>query len=214
MSGLWFAHELRGNPVNSEEQRILQDSPKDAHESVRSYTLTVGDLCFVAIGQIVGRKYRAMRYQPSGNTVLNSPTHDAKLCEQVRALWSGDNPRKKLFDSLVLDYSTQGIFNGRSLDGWDVASDLQINAALRLLYYFPKESAVVIAQRLKSFNGVNSKIGIDTTMKREVTNGVRADKFIGAVRWSKEPAIQEALAELKKHSDDPNILKAIEGETQ
>ena len=44
-------------------------------------------MCFVAVGQIVGRGYAAVRYQPTACIVINSPTHDAKLRSDVRAAW-------------------------------------------------------------------------------------------------------------------------------
>jgi hypothetical protein len=36
-------------------------------------TITVGDLCFVALGQIVNRQFNAVRYQPTMNIIINSP---------------------------------------------------------------------------------------------------------------------------------------------
>src|SRR4029077_13786877 len=34
----------------------------------RQHVVTVGDLCFVALGQIVNRNFEAVRYQPTGGT--------------------------------------------------------------------------------------------------------------------------------------------------
>src|SRR5581483_2209342 len=97
-----------------------------------------------------GREYHAARYFVSLTAILRSPTHDAKLCADVRAMWGGKDPAKKLFDSLRADYATEGIPNGNGLPhGWSTASRLQEGAALRLLYYFPKESAPLIAARLE-----------------------------------------------------------------
>jgi hypothetical protein len=218
LGGMWFANELRGNPANAREQAILlRDRWLDdgvSENSIDSYTVTVGDVCFVAIGQIVGRVYQAVRYQPSGCVVVNSPTQDADLCRQVRAIWSSDNPRQKLFDSLLFDYFTRGVFNGYALDGWSVGSKLQVEAALRLLYYFPTESAPLIADRLRSLEVYRtgppssqpaSPEELDAFMKREVANGVRAAAFIEAVKWSDAPEIRAALAEIKARSDDPDI---------
>ena len=50
----------------------------------------------------------------------------------VREIWSSTNASQRLFDSLLFDYATPGVFNGESLDGWDVGSKLQCEAALRL----------------------------------------------------------------------------------
>jgi len=48
------------------------------------HTMTVGDLCFVAIGQIVNRNFTAVHYQPSGGLAVNSPTYSPALCVAVR----------------------------------------------------------------------------------------------------------------------------------
>jgi HEAT repeat protein len=207
-----LGNELDGNPLNPVEKRILSKpwtSEEDEEDGVAgSYTVKVGDVCFVAIGQIVGRPYRAVRYQPTAMIVINSPVESKELCRRVRALWSSKDPAQKLFDSLLLDYTTEGIFNGDSLDGWSRGSDFQIQAVLRWLYYFPKETAPVIAGRLRSFD-VRDAGPLDGWMKREVKNGVRLIDFIKAVSWCKAPAIQEALADIAKRTDDPEIKKAV-----
>ena len=51
-------------------------------------------------------------------------------------------------------------------------------------------------------------------MKRDVKNGVRVIDFIKAVRWCKEPAIQEALADVDKRTDDPDIKGAVLAEPE
>ncbi len=54
-----------------------------------SHALTVGNLCFVAIGQIVNRSSSATRYQPTGAPIVNSPTYSARLRTVIVADWSG-----------------------------------------------------------------------------------------------------------------------------
>ena len=56
---------------------------------VDDYTLKVGDLCYVAIGQIVNRDLQALRYQPTACLVINSPVETPSLAESVRKDWSG-----------------------------------------------------------------------------------------------------------------------------
>jgi hypothetical protein len=152
---MWHGSELPMNPVNPAEKDVFRarhrkssETDNFAEKSVETYTVKIGDVCFLAIGQIVGRKYRAVRYQPTACVVLNCPSHDAKLCADVRAIWKAQDARRKLFDSLLADYATEGVFNGKSLDGWSEGSDFQCGAALRLLYYFPKEAAPLLANRL------------------------------------------------------------------
>ena len=179
---MWLANELRGNPANKLEAGVLakNDSENDSacENSIEKYTVKVGDVCFVAIGQIVGRQYQAVRYQPTACIVINSPTEDPKLRQQIRAIWSSNDPATKLFDSLLLDYSTH----------------LQISAAMRLLYYFPRETASLIADRLKKLNvGRSSQHGsgspatdseLESYIRREAANGGGTSDFIKAVSWS------------------------------
>jgi len=197
-----FGTEITGNPLNKLERRVLSEviTPDYDEKSLLSepYTLKVGDVCFVAIGQIVGRQYKVVRYQPTAIGALH---------KRVRAIWSSGDPTKKLLDSLLMDYATEGVFNGSSLGGWSQGSAFQIQAAMRLLYYFPKETAPLIAERLKSFNVQDPKE--DDWMKREVRNGVRTLDFIKAVSWCRAPSIQEALTDIYKRTDDAEIKKVL-----
>src|SRR5262249_10867554 len=163
-------------------------------------TVKVGDVCMVAIGQIVGRPYRCVRYQPTAIIIINSPIEDADLPDELRAIWSSEDPTKRFLDSLLTDYATEGVFNGETLDGWVQASELQCRAGLRLLYYVPKETAPFIAARLRSFDVKAAEGGLDGWTRREVRNGARTDYFIKAVKWCKEPAIEQALRDLKRRT--------------
>ncbi len=207
--GMWFDRELSGNPGNTSETRILAGVPKAKDHfaqmnnafSLRTYTVRIGDICFVAIGQIVGRPYQAVRYQPTACIVINSASEDDQISQAVRAIWSSDNPPQALLNSLLLDFASEGVFNGRSLDGWDWGSSLQIGAAMRLLYYFPKQTADLVAARLHELDvGKND-------MMREVTNRVRAVDFIKAVAWCKEPVVQRELQRIFRTTIDPEILR-------
>jgi HEAT repeat protein len=215
MGMLMFGTELGENPVNPLERRVLaqrpaRDEEDDQPDLPNHYTVKVGDVCFVAVGQIVGRRYRAVRYQPTAIIVVNSPVESKDLRERVRALWSSKDPAQTLLNTLLMDYATEGIFNGKSLDGWHQGSDLQVSAAMRLLYYFPKESASLIAARLRSFDVQKAESADDRWMKREVKNGVGTVAFIKAVAWCTAPAIQDALADIAKRTNDPKIGTALE----
>jgi hypothetical protein len=76
---MWFSNELPLNPVNRFEQAIYREGAGKTltEDQTSSCTIRIGDVCFVAVGQIVGRSYSAVRYQPSSCIVLNSPAHDA-----------------------------------------------------------------------------------------------------------------------------------------
>jgi hypothetical protein len=207
------ASELHLNPVSPAEETVYKarkKSPKkdeEEKEHIDSYTVKVGDVCFVAIGQIVGRSYQAVRYQPTACIMLNSPVHDPKLCAEVRAIWKSKEPRRKLFDSLLTDCATEGVFNGRSLDGWDSGNELQCGAALRLLYYFPNEASGLVSRRLDELD-VGKDPDLDSFMRRCVANGVRDYEFIKAVAWCKTPAVRAALARLFNRAEDMHSLLA------
>ncbi|HEX4123434.1 MAG TPA: hypothetical protein VHY37_01820, partial [Tepidisphaeraceae bacterium] len=154
LGAMWFSNELWLNPVNPSEQAVFrQRGAKPPKETdVHSYTVKIGDVCFAAVGQIVGREYSAVRYQPTACIVINSTAHDPAFCAEIRSIWKSNDPRQKLFDSLCADYATQGIFNGTSLDGWDEGNNFECGAAMRLLFYFPKESTAMLADRLNALN--------------------------------------------------------------
>jgi HEAT repeat protein len=218
MGWMGFSTSIKGNPLNLRESRVLSkpkaasedDDDDEEHDSLHSYRVKVGDVCFMAIGQMVGRRYDAVRYQPTAIIVIGSPSQSKKLREQVRALWSNSDPAKHLLDSLLFDYKTEGIFNGKSLDrSWSDGTNFQVQAAMRLLYYFPKEAAPLIADRLRSFD-VRGGRGSDGWMNREVRNGVRTDKFIKSVSWCTIPVIQDALADIAKRTNDPDIKMVLE----
>lgn len=217
-----FAREMDSNPVNVSERRVLREWPHSddlgSERTADSYTVKIGDVCFVAIGQIVGRRYRAVRYQPTACIVINSPVEDPALARAVRQIWAGDDPRKTLFDSLLTDYATEGIFNGESLDGWSVGSRLQIESATRLLYYFPKETARMISDRVREFDvsrtgPPSSQPANPSELKayvlRETKNGVRTAAFLKAIAWCNEPMVTVALKTVRERTDDEDILRAI-----
>jgi HEAT repeat protein len=214
---MWLATDLPANPLNRAEAQALArpaaDDDDDGDGLADSYRVKVGDVCFVAVGQIVGRAYQAARYQPTAMVAVTSPVESRAVRDRVRAAWGGPDPARRLFDSLLFDYATEGLFNGDSLDGWSEGSDFQVEAAVRLLYYFPRESAPLIAARLRSFDVKVTDRG-DGWMKRDVKNGVRVIGFVKAVRWCKEPAIQEALADIAKRTDDPDIKGAVLAEPE
>ncbi len=55
---------------------------------VDPYVVKVGDICYALIGQIVNRNLLAVRYQPTGGLVVNSPIERPILAAEVRKDWS------------------------------------------------------------------------------------------------------------------------------
>jgi hypothetical protein len=146
-----FRNELSGNPANTNEQAIVDSVPEvdpfPWGQPPASYTVKVGDVCFVIIGQIVGRPYSAVRYQPSGIIVINSPPGEKSLVTRVRSLWSHEPAKQFLLNSFLLDYATEAVTNGPGRATYFVCG-----AAMRLLYYYPEESSTFVAERLKDLN--------------------------------------------------------------
>lgn len=212
-----FETEADANPANKQEQRALallsheRGPARFLKERHISHTVTVGDLCFVILGQITGRRYSAVRYQPSGVLVVNSPTESPALAKAMRTIWSAPDPAQHLLDSLLLDYSTRGVPAGDGLDGWDFGTLFQSDAAMRLLYYFPRETASMLALRLRGLEVGSTGEGeheLERWRRREIKNDVRTREFLKGVSWCREPEITEALLGVFKRSDDPELLLA------
>ena len=210
--GMWFADELTGNPASTNEQKVIESRPRlDAlpnhlqpgePENVDSYTVTIGDVCFVIIGQIVNRPYEAIRYQMTACVVLNSPTHDPVLAKEVRDLWAAVNPTQHLLDSLLTDFVTEKIVSpGEHYmpSRWMSTSDLQTGAAMRLLYYFPRQSVPLVEERL-------SRLDRGKAIKYSVP--VATADMVEAVRWSDEPLIRAEVKRIFEQTTDADALLA------
>ena len=213
VGAMWFAYELPGNPAGANEQKVIESRPRldalpnhlqpDKPEYVRSYTVTIGDVCFVIIGQIVNRPYEATRYQMTGCVVLNSPTHDPVLAKEVRDLWSAANPTQHLIDSLLTDFVTERIdFPGKGdiQSRWIRPSDLQTGAAMRLLYYFPRQSVSMVTRQLHRLDGRKAT--------KDAHVPVATADMIEAVKWSDEPPIHAELNRIFEKTTDAGALLA------
>ncbi len=239
-----FLTRMDTNPTNAREEAALATLPRRtlspfssdppfqktlprSSRHIRSgdpepYTLTVGDVCFVILGQIVGRSYAAIEYELGfPGVVVNSPTHDPELARAVRAVWSGPDPARRLLDSLLLDFATRGVLQGDEEDArWSdfgIGSDPQAGAALRLLYYFPRQAVPLVVRRLGELRVYDCAIingewrsSADRVRweKRELANGVSTEEFIDAVAWCHRPAVQASLLSVFQRTDDPDIMIA------
>jgi hypothetical protein len=118
------------------EPRVLSGSRTEAMEKEFQgrYTVKVGDVCYVLIGQIVNRRLRAVRYQPSAILVVNSPIEAPKLAAKVRSDW-GNVDAEALKASLLSDIREANHPRGMKRDTY---AKLFVNPALRRLrLYFP-----------------------------------------------------------------------------
>jgi hypothetical protein len=208
-----FASELGGNPANERERRVIEIrsrlsyGPGIGASAVNNgpYNVKVGDVCFVIIGQIVNRPYQAVRYQPSGSVVVNSPTHDPILAKEVREIWSATNPAQYLVDSLLTDFVTEKI-EGPSEDvalypyKWIRPGDLQCGAASRLVCFFPKQSVNMIVGQLSRLD--ESKATGDSDWPDSTA------ELINAVGWSDYPEIRRKIATIFEKTTDGDALLA------
>jgi hypothetical protein len=96
------------------------------------HQVTVGDLCFVALGQIVNRRYSAIRFQPRDGIVVNSPTYSKRLREAARREWGG----------LTAARHREGLLQELLTPDFEAR---RIGAYYRLAYYYPEalEEAVL-----------------------------------------------------------------------
>jgi hypothetical protein len=198
--GMFRRNEIRGNPANAAEQTAI--GPKLSHASGdfdlgvsvkdQRHIVTVGDVCFVIIGQITNRSsYRASRYQPTAISIINSPTDDPELVKQIRAIWSAAEPEQHLLDSLLLDFSiTVKLPENASRElrqqAFGVAWQLPIGATMRLLYYFPNETGDLIAQR--------------------IAEKTENKYLLEAVVWSKHPAVRSQVTKIFRETTAPSVL--------
>jgi hypothetical protein len=104
---------------------VNRDGIKDGRPAPDSHAITVGDLCFVALGQIVNRDFSASSYQPTGGLVINSPTHSKRLRDAIQSDWAMLT-REKHKQLLIDDF--------RNPDH----EDRRKGAYLRLAFYYPE----------------------------------------------------------------------------
>ena len=99
--------------------------PNDDEQQIQSdYQVKVGDVCFVAIGQIVNRRLLAIRYQPTSLVFVNSPIHGPQLAKETRQDWEGLGEAEHR-DSLISDLHDEKRY-------WLAQSALE-----RLRFYYP-----------------------------------------------------------------------------
>jgi hypothetical protein len=116
--------------------RGLKDS--GSKETLKgNHSVTVGDICFVALGQIVNRHFNAVRYQPTACVMVNSPTESEKLQAAVKAEWGMLTPEQHK-QSLLKDIALPDN-KSRAEEG-----------IKRLAFYYPESAEAVVLEKLQS----------------------------------------------------------------
>ncbi|MEM9409989.1 MAG: hypothetical protein AAGA30_02680, partial [Planctomycetota bacterium] len=109
----------------------------DDEKHPESHSVTVGDLCFVALGQIVNRNFSATRYQPTGGLVVNSPTYSKRLRAVILKDWK-DLSVEKHKRLLIEDFKRADY------------EDRRKGAYLRLAFYYPDTVESLVLAELES----------------------------------------------------------------
>ncbi|MFO1490800.1 MAG: hypothetical protein U1F77_03155 [Kiritimatiellia bacterium] len=122
-------------------------------EFLDRHTVTIGDVCFAALGQITGRNYWPVSYAHTSCILVKSPSRDPQIGEQIRTIWSGPDPVAILFASLVRDLRTRSRYDRKDGDRPIIhVSYFQCDAVRRLLYYFPKQGVPLVVSRIDDLN--------------------------------------------------------------
>lgn len=181
--GMWHVREMYRGPKNPFEagRPELSKNEKVISENLTFYTLKVGDICFVAIGQIIARGYRAVRYQPTMCIYLNTPTTDPQLCDWVRGTWGSLEPRKMLRDSFRAD-----------------------GADMHMLFYFPDEGAPLVTKKLDMLKYSSGKDAVGSTPDK----GPDPDDYVQAVGWCRDAGVRDALVRVFKRASTSKSLLA------
>ena len=114
---------------------VNHDSFASGRDQPADHAVTVGDLCFVALGQIVNRNFSATRYQPTGGMMVNSPTYSKALREVVLQDWSGLT-RQRHKELLIEDFTSPD------------HEERRIGAYLRLACYYPDAVEPLVLKQL------------------------------------------------------------------
>lgn len=127
-----FNSATQARPPQGVNRELFEDD-KPKHPT--SHSVTIGDLCFVALGQIVNRDFAATRYQPTLGIIVNSPTSSDRLRAAILADWTGLTVEKHK-QMLIEDF--------RHPD----RMDRRCGAYLRLAFYYPDAVEAVVVEVL------------------------------------------------------------------
>ena len=143
----FFSDEYDPRSPHWFDQEVLTSGPRPMEKDFHGrYTVKVGDVCYVLIGQIVNRHLLAVRYQPSGGLVVNSPIEAPALAERVRSDW-GNVDAEILRASLLADIHAAN--QPRRISRADYTRRFVNPALERLRLYFPETYASLDGDYLK-----------------------------------------------------------------
>jgi ankyrin repeat protein len=159
-------------------------------QATQSHTITVGDLCFVALGQIVNRHFNAVRYQPTAIIIISSPTNSPALIAAVKQEWGQLTPERHRV-SLIADFlkpDSEGRRNG---------------ACKRLAYYYPDALEPLAVQFLvqPTYNFFDVQAFVHKTLYQTKDAQKRRELFEAYLAKKGRPAREGILGQLFKDLD-------------
>lgn len=188
----FFSTPSRGefNPKNQLEQNVLAQARTElpgarnddpfGKTAISSYTVTIGDVCYLLVGQIVNRPYVASQYQMSSCYFIVSPTHNSQLAADVRAVWASNDPTEMLYQSLQTDFADDGGSFG--------------DALVRLGYYYPERSEPLLLECVAKVEAGDKKNDQSTYESR---------RMIHSLFSSKNQKVRDRLFRLLQTAQDP-----------
>lgn len=156
----------------------------------RDHAITVGDLCFVALGQIVNRNFSATRYQPTGGLIVSSPTYSKALRDVIIQDWNALT--RQTHKELLIDDFTNPDYEGR-----------RTGAYLRLACYYPDAVESLVLKQLAE--PVYDLLAVDNfareTLYRIKDAAERKRRFEAFVEKHGQATRQGLLLEVFHHLD-------------
>ncbi|WP_442511865.1 hypothetical protein SH528x_003611 [Novipirellula sp. SH528] len=136
---MWIAfnneYDFNRATTNIAPKGVNLDTFGESKKHPDRHEVTVGDLCFVALGQIFNRNWSSSRYQPTGGRIINSPTWSKEQRQAVLDEW-GTLDRDGHRNKLIEDF--------RNPDSEYRAT----GAYLRLSLYYPQEVEPLVLEWL------------------------------------------------------------------
>lgn len=132
-----FESILRLKRIDRREDERTDDSPFEPFDlGPNAVRLSIGDICFYAVGQIVNRAYSPFAFQPGRGRLFISPVQDSTVAENVHRCWDGAG-RDVLLASLSLDFLRPDVF------------DRDAEALRRIKRFFPNQLSALVLLKFR-----------------------------------------------------------------
>jgi len=163
---VWLAAYLDvGNDYDARHGESHAELENVTHE-LDQHWVTVGDLCYVAIGQIVNRQLEVICYGGENCGSIMSPTLTPELADAVRLDWSNLTANDHR-ESLILD-----VLESRR-EYFDIMRTM--GAVRRLCFYYPRAAERLLCTLL-SRRVYNESAAMEFAFKKLVTHRTYGDR--------------------------------------